>query len=139
MAGRRIVELQTSQALINSPQEHQWPRDADGVPLNDEFGRKPYLHPALNGLEGLTDEAESLILSKSRLAPIAERYRLDRVTRWTPKRADNLQESGFETVLMTSLYAIVGAVALECGGEVANKVVQERILAPLGFSFAPEP
>jgi large subunit ribosomal protein L15 len=54
-------------------------------------------------------------------------------------QADNLQESGFETVLMTSLYAIVGAVALECGGEVANKVVQERILAPLGFSFAPEP
>lgn len=86
MVGRRIVELQTSQALINSPQEHQWPRDADGVPLNDEFGRKPYLHPALNGLEGLTDEAESLVLSKSRLAPIAERYRLDKVTRWTPKR-----------------------------------------------------
>jgi len=53
-------------------------------------------------------------------------------------QADNLQGSGFETVLMTSLYAIVGAVALERGGEVANKVVQEKILAPLGFSFSPE-
>lgn len=53
-------------------------------------------------------------------------------------QADNLQGSGFETVLMTSLYAIVGAVALERGGEVANKVVQDKILAPLGFSFAPE-
>jgi large subunit ribosomal protein L15 len=136
--GRRIVELQTSQALINSPQEHQWPRDPNGVPMNDEYGRKPYLHPALNGLQGLTDEAENLVLSKSRLAPIAERYRLDKVTRWTPKRADNLQGSGFETVLMTSLYAIVGAVALERGGEVANKVVQEKILAPLGFSFSPD-
>ncbi|KAI4650463.1 hypothetical protein J4E93_002819 [Alternaria ventricosa] len=136
--GRRIVELQTTQALINSPQENQWPRDPSGVPISDEFGRKPYLHPALNGLQGLTDEAESLVLSKTRLAPIAERYRLDKVTRWTPKRADNLQGSGFETVLMTSLYAIVGAVALERGGEVANKVVQEKILAPLGFSFSPE-
>ena len=37
---------------------------------------------------------------------------------------------------MTSLYAIVGAIALEHGGEQANKVVQDRILEPLGFTFA---
>ncbi|KAF1830814.1 hypothetical protein BDW02DRAFT_506678 [Decorospora gaudefroyi] len=137
--GRRIVELQTSQALINSPQENQWPRDANGKPQNDEFGRKPYLHPALNGLQGLSDEAEGLVLNRARLAPIAERYGLDKVTRWVPKRADNLKGSGIESVLMTSLYAIVGAVALERGGEVANKIVQDKILAPLGFSFAPDP
>lgn len=51
-------------------------------------------------------------------------------------QADNLQASGIESVLMTSLYAIVGAVALEQGGEVANKVVQDKILAPLGFTFS---
>lgn len=84
--GRRIVELQTSQALINSPQESQWPRDSNGVPMSDEFGRKPYLHPALTGLQGLTEEAENMVLSKSRLAPIAERYGLDKVTRWKPRR-----------------------------------------------------
>lgn len=84
--GRRIVELQTSQALISSPQENQWPRDSNGLPMNDEFGRKPYLHPALNGVQGLTAEAESLVLSKERLAQIAERYNLDKVTRWKPKR-----------------------------------------------------
>jgi large subunit ribosomal protein L15 len=39
---------------------------------------------------------------------------------------------------MTSLYAIVGAVALERGGDVANKVVQDKILAPLGFTFSTE-
>jgi large subunit ribosomal protein L15 len=52
------------------------------------------------------------------------------------QQADNLVASGMESVLMTSLYAIVGAVALERGGEVANKIVQEKILAPLGFSFS---
>ena len=36
---------------------------------------------------------------------------------------------------MTSLYAIVGAVAMERGGEEANKVVQNKILTPLGFTF----
>lgn len=137
--GRRIVELQTSQALIQAPQENEWPRDDNGIPLNDEFGRKPYLHPALNGLPGLTAEAEGLVLNKTRLSQIAERYGLDKVTRWKPKRADNLQGSGVEGVLMTSLYAIVGAVALERGGEVANKVVQDKILAPLGFTFTSEP
>lgn len=79
-----------------------------------------------------------MVLSKSRLAQIAERYGLDKVTRWKPKRADNLQGSGIESVLMTSLYAIVGAVALERGGEVANKLVQDKILAPLGFTFSPD-
>jgi|TARA_R110002003_G_scaffold534_6_gene20231 large subunit ribosomal protein L15 len=39
---------------------------------------------------------------------------------------------------MTSLYAIVGAVALERGGELANKVVQDKILGPLGFTFSSE-
>jgi large subunit ribosomal protein L15 len=55
------------------------------------------------------------------------------------EQADNLIGSGIESVLMTSLYAIVGAVALERGGEVANKIVQEKILAPLGFSFSADP
>lgn len=136
--GRRIVELQTSQALINSPQDNQWSRDNKGAPKPDRHGRTPFLHPALNGLQGLTEEAGGQVLNKTRLSQLAERYGLDRVTRWTPKRADNLQGSGIESVLMTSLYAIVGAIALERGGEVANKVVQDKILAPLGFTFTAE-
>jgi large subunit ribosomal protein L15 len=53
-------------------------------------------------------------------------------------QADDLQGSGIESVLMTSLYAIVGAIALEKGGEVANKVVQDKILTPLGLTFTTE-
>jgi large subunit ribosomal protein L15 len=84
--GRRIVELQTSQALINSPQENQWPRDADDKPAKDKYGRRPFVHPALNGLQGLSEEAETKVLNKARLSQLAERYGLDKVTRWTPKR-----------------------------------------------------
>lgn len=51
-------------------------------------------------------------------------------------QADNLHASGQDAVLVTSLYAIIGAVALERGGEAANKIVQQRILEPLGFNFA---
>ncbi|KAF2179877.1 hypothetical protein K469DRAFT_594156 [Zopfia rhizophila CBS 207.26] len=126
--GRRIVSLQTSLALLNSPQ-------CLAPPEMDSYGRMPYTHPALSGLPGLTHEAKDSILDKTRLAPIAERYGLDKVTRWKPQRADNLQGSGIEAVLTTSLYAIVGAIALERGGEIANKIVQEKILSPLGFMF----
>ncbi|KAF1918921.1 ribonuclease-III-like-domain-containing protein [Ampelomyces quisqualis] len=131
-----LVELQTSQALINSPHENQWPRDTDDKPSRDKYGRRPFVHPALNGLPGLSEEAESKVLDKARLSQLAAQYGLDKVTRWKPKRADDLHGSGIDSVLMTSLYAIVGAVALEKGGEIANKVVQDKILSPLGFTFS---
>jgi large subunit ribosomal protein L15 len=136
--GRRIIELQTAQALLNSPQAQNWPKNHLGEFISDKYGRKPFQHPALNGLQGLTDEATHMVLNKARLLPIAERYGLDKVTRWVPIRADNLQASGIDSVLQTSLYAIVGAIALERGGDAANKVVQDAILEPLGFTFASE-
>lgn len=88
--GRRIVSLQTSQALLDAPQPAAWPKGADGQPQQDEFGRTPYMHPALSGLSGLTNEAKDQLLDKSRLAALAERYGLDKVTRWKPKRVCRL-------------------------------------------------
>lgn len=79
MAGRRIVSLQTSLALINSPQSFS-------VEKVDAYGRKPYTHPALDGLQGLTSQVKDTVLNKSRLAAIAQRYGLDKVARWKPKR-----------------------------------------------------
>ncbi|KAF2651273.1 hypothetical protein K491DRAFT_696597 [Lophiostoma macrostomum CBS 122681] len=127
--GRRIVSLQTSIALLNSPQVFN-------VLGEDEFGRKPFTHPALDGLPSLTQEAIDGVLNTHRLGSVAGRYGLDTVTRWKPRRADNLKGSGFDAVLSTSLYAIVGAIALERGGEVANSVAQDKILSPLGFTFS---
>jgi large subunit ribosomal protein L15 len=71
--------LQTSLALLNSPQ-------STPVPEFDQYGRKPFAHPALEGLRGLTPEAKDSVLDKARLSQIAQRYNLDKVTRWKPKR-----------------------------------------------------
>ena len=46
---------------------------------------------------------------------------------------DNLSGSGLELVTAQAIYAIVGAVALERGSEVAKRVARERILKPLGL------
>ena len=53
--------------------------------------------------------------------------------RWKPRKSDNLQGSGVETVLAHTVYSIIGALALQRGGEVAGRVARERILAPLGL------
>lgn len=40
----------------------------------------------------------------------------------------NLTESGIDLVLTTSLFAIVGAVSLQHGGEVASRIAREKVL-----------
>ncbi|KAL9631048.1 MAG: hypothetical protein Q9164_006101 [Protoblastenia rupestris] len=125
--GRRIVELQTSLALV-----HGSSIEPTHVP-QDAYGREPFKHSALQGLDTLTEENRSISTNKKRIAQLGERYGLDTVMRWKPRKAPKLKESGFEVVIQQALYAIVGAVALQKGGQVANDIVRERILGPLGL------
>ena len=140
------MELQTSLALLHGASA------TDISPARDQFGREPFQHPALQSLNGLSDRAKAIVLEKHRMASLAERYGLDSVIRWKPKKVSrrilvwlrmerlsmimqmtNLRASGLPIVATQALYAIVGAVALQRGGEVANGVVRERIFRPLGL------
>ena len=80
-AGRRIIELQTSLALVHGPSS------ARPAPTVDEYGRMPFQHAALEGLEGLStgENAKYHFLNKDRVAQLAESYGLDDVVRWKPK------------------------------------------------------
>ena len=49
------------------------------------------------------------------------------------KQPDRMKTSGIDVVLTQSLLAIVGAIALQKGGEAANHVAREKILKPLGI------
>jgi len=46
---------------------------------------------------------------------------------------DNLEASGSDLVYSQALLAVIGALALEQGGAVANRVTKERILIPMGM------
>ncbi|CBF78007.1 hypothetical protein AN8794.2 [Aspergillus nidulans FGSC A4] len=104
-----------------------------GQPAPDRYGRKPFEHPALNGLENLSINTKRFLTDKSKLAEVARQYDLEKVLRWCPRKPTNLEASGVEVVLAHTLYALIGALSLEKGNLVANKVARERILAPLGF------
>jgi large subunit ribosomal protein L15 len=92
-----------------------------------------FAHPSLTGINNITPHAKSMTLDKRRLAQLAGTYGLDKVVRWKPRKTDRLESSGVDVVLAQTIYAIVGAVALQKGGDVAIQVARERVLAPLGL------
>jgi len=127
--GKRIVDLQSSLAILNS-------HPATGAPVlpPDHFERESFQHPALEPLPRLTEDIRKDLSSRKRISDIAQRYGLLSVLRWTPRKPSDLIDSGLHVALAQALYAIVGAVSLQKGGEVANKVVRERILTQLGLT-----
>ncbi|KAL2062676.1 hypothetical protein VTL71DRAFT_5748 [Oculimacula yallundae] len=126
--GRRILNMQTNIALIHSPTATKTQSAAD--PSDD---RLHFAHPALEGLQNLTDAPISEILTKDRLGPLATQMGMREIMRWTPRNLDNMESSGIDVVLTTSLYAIIGAIALQRGGNIAARVVNENVLKPLGI------
>ncbi|KAJ5573489.1 uncharacterized protein N7459_007916 [Penicillium hispanicum] len=128
--GKRIVTLQASVALVQNPQATH----ASTPTSPDEHGREPFSHPALDGLKNLTADTTSILADRSKMAELANKYELQKVLRWAPAKPGNLEASGVNLVLSHTLFAIIGAVAMAKGGHVANQVVRERILEPLGVS-----
>jgi dsRNA-specific ribonuclease len=51
---------------------------------------------------------------------------------FVPLQPENLEGSGLTVVLNTTLFAIIGAISLQHGAEVAQQVVREKILRRLG-------
>ena len=139
------MNLQTIVALLHSETATQ--TQSPPSPSDD---REPFAHPALDGLANLTDASIRDVLTRSRLAQLASQMGMREILRWKPRmvrrsilllRAEtdlfqpsNLDASGIEAVLTTTLYAIIGAVALQKGGDVANRVARERVLKPLGIA-----
>ncbi|KAF2207153.1 hypothetical protein CERZMDRAFT_51585 [Cercospora zeae-maydis SCOH1-5] len=122
--GKRILDLQCSLALLSAP----IPLHTAELPSDEVFK-----HAALKGLENITPFNKTTVLRKDRLSALASRHGLDKVVRWKPRDPENLKLSGFDAVLAQTIFAIIGAVALQKGGEMAAKTARERVLAPLGL------
>ncbi|KAN0099483.1 Ribonuclease-III-like domain containing protein [Hyaloscypha variabilis] len=127
--GRRILNLQTNLALLVSPTA----KKTQSLP-NPSDDRTPFTHPALEGLANLSDVPLGEVLSKTRLAGLAQSIGMQEIIRWTPKDIHHLNASGLELILAHTMYAVIGAIALQKGGEVAARVAREKILKPLGIS-----
>lgn len=82
LKGRRILNLQASLALLHSPIATQTQAQA---PADAADKRVPFTHPALDGLQNLTDVSMAEVLSKKRLAGLAAQLGMREVLRWKPR------------------------------------------------------
>lgn len=126
--GRRILNHQTNIALLSSPIATQTQSLQD--PAEE---RKPFRHPAVDKLQNITDAPIEEILNKRRVAGLGTQCGMRDILRWVPRNLKNLDSSGIDVVITSTVYAIVGAVALQKGGDIAARIAKERVLKPLGI------
>lgn len=118
--GRMILALETTRSIMGNP--------AAATPENDPYGREPFVHPALESVDKLNTVQPHQYATPAKLTVLAREVGLPGVVRWKPRMPDNLEGSGMTTVMTSTLFAIVGAVSLHHGADVANRFVQERII-----------
>lgn len=97
------MELQTSLALIHGTSAPTTSTADDG------YDREPFRHPALEGLDKLTEDQKLQITKKSRLSRLGERYGLDRVMRWKPKKVCAQSSGQGPECWLTSIMAGIGS------------------------------
>ncbi|KAM7200386.1 ribonuclease 3 [Naviculisporaceae sp. PSN 640] len=124
--GRQILALESVRAIMVSS------IDPTERPVNDAHGREPYQHPALTNVDKLNIRLPRDIIDKDKVAKLALECGMMGVIRWKPRMPENLESSGLTVVLNTAIYAIIGAISLQHGAEVAHRAVREKILRRLG-------
>ncbi|KAL8774926.1 MAG: hypothetical protein Q9194_003888 [Teloschistes cf. exilis] len=90
--GKRIIELQASLSLIAGSTTTPEPAQLD------EYGREPFKHPALTGLAGLTRDRKVMVISKTRMAQLANKYGLMQVLRWKPKKVGHKTSKALKNI-----------------------------------------
>lgn len=85
--GKRIVELQMTLALLASAT-----RDVFKV-AEDPHGRRPFQHAATEGIEVLNGGARAHLLHHKQIAALSQRYGLEEVVRWNPRKVSSVVES----------------------------------------------
>ncbi|CAN8096220.1 unnamed protein product [Discula destructiva] len=119
--GRQIVVLETMNGIMTAPIH------VERI-LDDRWKRQPFRSPALANVDKLSKQRPADYMSIHSLAQVGIKTQLDQVMRWKPRVPSDLGFSGIDVVLATTLFAIVGAVSLQHGGEVASRVARENIL-----------
>lgn len=87
--GMRILELQTSLALLTVSDSSRYLKEKD----QDELKREAFRHPAINSVECLLGGARTHFTSHKQLSELGTGYGLPEVVRWKPKNVSMACES----------------------------------------------
>lgn len=122
-AGKRIVQLQTSLALVQNP------ANSAGPVAEDPHGRQPFAHPALEGLDSLSDSTKVLFTGKTKLAQLAQKYDMQNVLRWSPRKVCPFSFYFSPVTLLTNVYSPTTSLPPESNSSWLTQCT--RLSAPL--------
>lgn len=122
--GRQIAAVEGMQHIIASP-KIRYKSPGDG------YTREPFVHPALNPANNLCKTRPDDVFDMNAMKKLAMDTGIMGVVRWRPRNTDKLKASGLEPIMTATIYAIVGAIALQHGGKVASKILRDRIIKRL--------
>merc|ERR1712025_383833 len=114
MMGRMAIYMEACKTTVNSER-------------NPKLGDGEDIHPQLRSVDNLHVESPTSRVVSSLLAT-AQKTDLLKVLRWKPRLTQDLEQSGVSTISSRAVQAIVGAILLQHGSEVASTVIRERIL-----------
>ncbi|KAI6784958.1 uncharacterized protein J7T54_008052 [Emericellopsis cladophorae] len=114
MMGRMAIYMEACKTTVNSER-------------NPKLGEGEDVHPQLRSVDNLHIESPTSRVASSLLAT-AQKTNLLMVLRWKPRLTQDLEQSGVSTISSRAVQAIVGAILLQHGSEVASTVIRERIL-----------
>ncbi|KAK1466192.1 RNase III domain-containing protein [Colletotrichum cuscutae] len=124
--GRQAVILETTNRIVTGTDSSK-----KAIVPEKLYQRTPFEHPALTRVDNLNAKQPQKVVTKEKVEALALAAGLDKVLRWKPAKPENLSGSGQQIVLNSAVFAIVGAITLQHGAEVAGRVIRDRILRPL--------
>ncbi|KAL7271583.1 hypothetical protein RUND412_005642 [Rhizina undulata] len=130
--GKRIVYFHASVQLLNgsktapasTPTAAAEYKSLEGVPY---LTPEPFTHENYRSLDSITNQNVKALVDSANLEQFTRLVGIQGVMRWQPANERELWRSGLDKIAIECLFAIVGAVALQKGGDVAGRLVTDRI------------
>ncbi|KAK6333739.1 hypothetical protein TWF730_003922 [Orbilia blumenaviensis] len=132
--GRRIAYLHTTLSMIHQPVVPAPQADAaiatnTGPTISNDPTLKLPVIAKRNPINRVSYMSVHNHLNSTNLYGIAQASGMIPCLRWKPRNPANLTDSGVIKVAEDTIMAIVGALALQKGGDAARRVMEERILS----------
>ncbi|KAF8541591.1 ribonuclease-III-like-domain-containing protein, partial [Trichophaea hybrida] len=129
--GKRLLQMQASFHLLSSqPKPTKEPKPSIYKSLEGAQYKnpEPFTHEDYQNIDAVTRPNIDAAISEEVLMPIIRRSGLASTMRWKPADDTDLTRSGEAGIAIDCLHAIIGAVALQKGGDVAVQFIRETIL-----------
>ncbi|KAI5802132.1 ribonuclease-III-like-domain-containing protein, partial [Pyronema domesticum] len=130
--GKRLLQMHASLSLLNSQPTNSTEEAKPTVYKSLEGAHyqnpEPFVHEDFKNIDAVTQENIEKALDSGLLMPIIKESGLADVMRWKPADGNDLLRSGQGIIAIECFHAIVGALALQKGGEVAAQFIKEKVL-----------